>query len=395
MNSILSPRLSSSLRVSRIGLLLIAGAASAHAQSVTNWQSRAVPFPSGDLEHVAFGNGAFIALGSDGGFFRSADGIGWFRQVPPVPFNDLRHLDFLNGIFFVTEPLMTSFDGVVWTNHTGLTPSKLAFGNGVFVGVDQSSILFSTNGLNWKTVVTDPRLSAYDIAFGNNLFVILADRSQYAVVLSSPDGQGWTYRRHEYNEEATSIVFGNGRFVIQGDFGYSTNGVWTNTLVSTDGAQWESFAGRETRRVSFQNGLFLSSTDRYTNGVETAVILSSVNGITWDEHVLGTNYDSGYDFDFAYGLNTFVAVSSDLILQSAPLTNGSPIDPPFLTLDLYPGLTISGAVGQTYRIESTENLVATNSWQLLTNITLTVSPFMWCDWSATNRGKRFYRAVLQ
>ncbi len=42
--------------------------------------------------------------------------------------------------------------------------------------------------------------------------------------------------------------------------------------------------------------------------------------------------------------------------------------PVCFSLDLYPGLTINGVVGQTYRVEYVPQLLETNHWQFLTNV---------------------------
>jgi hypothetical protein len=56
-------------------------------------------------------------------------------------------------------------------------------------------------------------------------------------------------------------------------------------------------------------------------------------------------------------------------------------------------LTATGAVGTTYRLSATTNLALTpgsNTWTLLTNGTITASPFIIQDAGATNKPHRFY-----
>ena len=67
--------------------------------------------------------------------------------------------------------------------------------------------------------------------------------------------------------------------------------------------------------------------------------------------------------------------------------------PPVLNMNLYPVLTIAGAVGGAYRIEATSDLVNTNVWTTLTNLTLPSSPYDFIDKSTPQPLRRFYRAV--
>ena len=69
-----------------------------------------------------------------------------------------------------------------------------------------------------------------------------------------------------------------------------------------------------------------------------------------------------------------------------------------LTLATNPILTLEGAVGKTYDIQSTTNVALTNSWQHLTNLTLAAPVQTWVDTSANlppgGPPQRFYRVVV-
>jgi len=66
---------------------------------------------------------------------------------------------------------------------------------------------------------------------------------------------------------------------------------------------------------------------------------------------------------------------------------------PMLDLKMYPGLLVTGTIGQRYGIEFTDNLQTTNAWQTLTNIVLLESPQYYFDTSAGATTRRFYRAI--
>jgi len=73
--------------------------------------------------------------------------------------------------------------------------------------------------------------------------------------------------------------------------------------------------------------------------------------------------------------------------------NVSAQSPPMLNLQLYAGLTVTGAVGTVYSIEYVTDLAQTNSWRCLEFLQLPASPYLWADKSAPATGQRFYRAV--
>src|SRR5215510_10182315 len=70
--------------------------------------------------------------------------------------------------------------------------------------------------------------------------------------------------------------------------------------------------------------------------------------------------------------------------------------PPRLDLQLYAGLSITGAVGTVYSVEYVTDLAQTNNtsaWRSLEFLQLPASPYLWADKSVPATGKRFYRAV--
>ena len=71
--------------------------------------------------------------------------------------------------------------------------------------------------------------------------------------------------------------------------------------------------------------------------------------------------------------------------------------PAELDLQLYAGLSITGAVGTVYSVEYVTDLAQTNNasaWRCLEFLQLPASPYLWADKSAPATGKRFYRAAV-
>jgi len=66
---------------------------------------------------------------------------------------------------------------------------------------------------------------------------------------------------------------------------------------------------------------------------------------------------------------------------------------PVLRLQLYAGVTITGAVGTVYAIQSKTNMANTNGWSCVAFVKLTTTNYLWTDNSAPALGERYYRSV--
>src|SRR5512133_2624943 len=68
--------------------------------------------------------------------------------------------------------------------------------------------------------------------------------------------------------------------------------------------------------------------------------------------------------------------------------------PPGLKLQLYAGLSITGAVGTVYSVEYVTDLSQSNDWHCLEFLQPPASPYLWTDKSASATGQRIYRTVM-
>src|ERR1700674_4350146 len=80
------------------------------------------------------------------------------------------------------------------------------------------------------------------------------------------------------------------------------------------------------------------------------------------------------------------------LLLLAP-SRASAQTPPGLNLQLYAGLSITGAVGTVYSVEYVTDLGQTNSWRCLTFLQLPATNYLWFDPTAPATGQRFFRAT--
>jgi hypothetical protein len=217
------------------------------------------------------------------------------------------------------------------------------------------------------------------IACGGNAFMAVG---KVGTILASPDGITWANRYWGGGNGLNGVAYGNNTFVAVGGLG---SGV---IMTSPDGITWTSHpsgAGNELAAIAYGNNEFVAVGYGGT-------VLSSLDGINWTRRTSGTDNDL---FGVAYGSNTFLAVGArGTILQSAPLTSTGA--PPVVKGSFTSGrftLTIAGTTDQVYGIQAVDDLSGNTLWQTLVTLTLTNSPLIWGDNLATNRSRRFYRAM--
>ena len=183
--------------------------------------------------------------------------------------------------------------------------SSVAYGNGLWVAVANTGtgnrVITSPNGINWTARTSAADNSWNCVAFGNGLFVAVASSGTDSRVMTSPDGITWTARTSPVNNSWTSVTYGNGLWVAVAGAGSGGR-----VMTSPDGITWTSrtsAAGNAWNSVAFGNGLFVAVS---STGIGNRV-MTSPDGITW------TTRTSAADNPWrsvAYGNGLFVAVSS-------------------------------------------------------------------------------------
>lgn len=357
--------------------------ASAANGPLDRWTSRASGTAS-MLFEAAYGNNTFVAVGEAGTILTSPEGMIWTSR-PSGTTNNLLGIAYGNQTYVAVGwagTVLTSTEGTGWTVGASGTTDDLvgvAYGNRLFAAVARSgAVVTSPDGSLWtQRTLTDQTL--FSIAFGNDLFVVSA-APQF--MLTSPDATSWTPRFATWGGAAVAAskrctAYGNNRFVTVGDQLY----------ISTDEVTWFTFSNAPAgvRGVTFAEETFVVAGD---NGH----ILSSKDGLNWTNHAPATAQGLN---SVAYGNDTFVAVGeSGTILQSAPLHPTAA--PALLSGRIVDGgfeLTLSGSVGQSYVIQSANDLSGSIQWQTLATLTLTNGNANWRDNAATNRPQRYYRAI--
>ncbi len=252
----------------------------------SEWKNQQLGKEGEGYRSVAYGNGAFAAVGGYGYgdqlMASSPDAVTW--KVAQKPKTTVYKSVFFGGGKFLAmsgdaaqvgdaKPVVAvSTDGATWTTAARISGKwvlrRLAFGNGTFVGVgDRGRRSYSTDGLDWKDV---PDVKAVDtlvdVAFGNGVFVGVG---LHSLRVSSRDGITWSEpQRGKEGEHLNAVVFADGRFVAVGA------GV---TFVSPDGEKWTRTANENAPLTCvFGSGVFVGT--RWKGR-----IFKSSDAIVWKE----------------------------------------------------------------------------------------------------------------
>jgi hypothetical protein len=316
-----------------------------------------------------------------------ADGGNWI-QVHSGTFGVLKGITYGNGQFVAVGGwVLTSADGVTWTQQSSGGLSAVTFGNGHFVAVGRQ-IVSSSDGVNWvqqSLGTNQTQYSLTSIAFGIGKFVAVGkscdSQGCSPAVVYSDDGVNWLQPplgidpAHVY---LTAVAFGGNQFIAVGN-SCDSQGCVAVILTSTDGVNWVQ------QLSAIQNGL---SGITYANGnwvaVGPGVIASSYDGAHW---VQRRSSDTLELYGVAYGNGSFVAVGyPGTILQSGGLIVLSV--KPSSTAGLL-SLSLEGPTGLNYAIQASADLV---TWRDVTTITGSPSGKIILEGLAPAGDRVFYRA---
>ena len=266
-------------------------------------------------------NGQFVAVGEFGNIATSQDGRTWTGRSRATSSN-LRGIAYGDGTFVAVGnngTNLTSAGGTFWTGHKSGTDNNLrevTYAGGQFVAVGSGgTIVTSPNGADWLAPVSGTAEDLWGAAYGNGMFVCVGgntsgDRHRFAIVTSS-DGANWATRLSEpvlnrLSFELHAVTYGNGRFVAVG----RPAAIFT----SFNGINWttnrnvpETFT--YLKGVAYGNGLFVAVG-------ETTNAWISPDGNSWTLQPLPVPLFTQLD-DVAYGDGAFVAVGDDGIVVTS------------------------------------------------------------------------------
>lgn len=197
-------------------------------------------------------------------------------------------------------------DITVWTSHFSDGPGNgwkdIAYGNGVYVAVAQSGeterVMTSSDGITWtlRTPI-DEVLPWHSIVFGAGLFVAVSLGND---VITSPDGITWTRRSLSSGLDWRSVTYGGGLFVA-----VASNGAVKQVMTSPDGIIWTSQTGSIIATwlgIAYGNGLFVAVSS-------SGKVMTSPNGSDWTTRTYPGSSHSWVDI--AYGNSLFIVMGED------------------------------------------------------------------------------------
>jgi hypothetical protein len=202
-----------------------------------------------------------------------------------------------------------SYDGATWSHDKYVAPDGLdnffgaiAVGSGVIVGVADTGIYTSSDGIQWMGSPAPAGVSSLHSAagvFANGKFVFVSSDASYV----STDGLTWQSASNASQGVGHwhHMSFGNGHFVAFGDNAYK---------VSEDGLSWHDFvSGTSVPNYvgsEFANGVFVATGGALQGSVTVGHSALSTDGVTWtDEQFVTTSYNTAFG-GVAYGKGQFV-----------------------------------------------------------------------------------------
>lgn len=263
--------------------------ASVYANVALAWSPEATTGTS--INNVIFyGNGVYVAAGTNNQLISSTDAITWTTRTSSVTGTP----SFLDGVYGgglyviggTSGALATSTDAVTWTSRTSNFGTSaingIEYGASVYVAAGQGGrITTSTNGTTWTvatTTVTNEILKlAYGSAAGFVGVYMTASPAPYSVI--STNGTTWTSAAHT-GSTATggnfiALGYGNGIYMA------SHSGIGGGAVItSTNGIAWTArtipyVMASEPYGINYFNGSWILTGNSSFN------YLTSTDGITW------------------------------------------------------------------------------------------------------------------
>ncbi|MBL9139805.1 MAG: hypothetical protein JNK85_28300 [Verrucomicrobiales bacterium] len=335
---------------------------------------------------IAFGNDVYVTVGTGGRIARSTNGIDWSLTESLGTSTDLARVIHTGSRFLALGSqgnnalLLVSEDGRQWTNRTPVVSGRLlgaAFGNGQSIVVSGGRVLWSTNGEDWALSTSTSASNLFDVVFDGRQFVAAG---QNGTIQTSHNGVDWVTRPGSTNASLRGIAFGGSTYVAVGT---------RVIVVSTNAVDWVTRHTGEfaLQSVAYGGGWFVAAGSGF-GPFPFDVVLTSSDGRQWTKRYLGGMlFPRCLAFD---GRSFLLGGTRGAILQSDPIASRAPSS---LILRWTQGmeLFLTGDAGQTYAIESTENLGSGQFWTPVATVRAESVPVR-INSLPTGAPHQFYRA---
>lgn len=318
---------------------------------------------SDGLSCVTYGNGTYVALGSDGNTaFVSANGMTWTQGGNGLTTSDFNGVTFGNGLFAAVDDgggIATSSNGLSWTPQAG-TGTEL---NGI-AAVQDTYVAVGDVATTDGVVFTSPfniRWKQVDPGVAENLYAItsapltpqLVAVGQGATIVTSTDlGATWVDQTNitaNNPGDLQSVTYGGGQYVAVGESG--------TLLTSPDGVHWNApsylTTGNNLYAVAYGDGLFVAV------GENGWTVMSS-DAVNWTS--VGSPTINNLNA-ITYGANGFVAVGDNGTILNIIVPTMNPEVLPTGTVQV----NVTGGVSQSVKIFYSSDLI---HWSVLTTVSL-------------------------
>ncbi len=248
-----------------------------HAQET--WTPSAAPAAQ-NLWSVAYGGGAFVAVGEGSTVISSPDGSSWVQRSVPVSSYWLVAVAHGGGTWVIVGDkglIVTSSDLITWTVRASGTQSRIngvAYGGGRWIAVAESGeLLTSTDAIAWtKLKPSADRLRGIAYAYGQ--FVITGDNG---LIRATIDATDYAERVLPGSFFVEAVIYAKRNFVAVGESGFAVK--------STDGVTWDRLDSSTTaylRGVAFFNNQFIAC------GTDGTILTTDNLGSPWRPRNSGT-----------------------------------------------------------------------------------------------------------
>lgn len=232
-------------------------------------------------------------------------------------------------LFFPYSSAADPLDNWHWRNPVpaGSDLTAISYGNGVFVAVGVAgTILTSSDGATWTKRASGVTSDLAAVTHGNNTFVVVGANG---TILSSPDGVTWTERNSGVDNWLQGVTYGNDIFVAVGGYrfdcytppfvdasvslGCVPGGSCCPALVltSVDGITWTAKTIGQVvfglTGVAYGNGRFVA----VASGFYDSGIFISSDGVDWTS-------SPGWLTALTYGDGIFVGMGPNNTVQTSP-----------------------------------------------------------------------------
>jgi hypothetical protein len=213
--------------------------------------------------HVAYGNGKYVATSSKKYIATSNDGNKW-NVITGNGFTQNGE-DITNSVTeFVSDKVISELDTLSFNNAFGGT--SIAYGDGKYVAVNGNKVAYSYDGKVWKILFEDTAYYPSEfvgVAYGNGKFVAVSKNSSTYIRIDSSDMSVKKSYLDNYNGNngwwGLSISYAGQYFVAQCSGQGGSEGVpqGTYTLKSADGISWTPTKDLES--IAYYNGVYVGT----------------------------------------------------------------------------------------------------------------------------------------